>query len=74
MPASEKTWYDMKLLHAAFGTAGVLLLVATVWMIAADHTREWKQYQRQMRKEPEEGRAYRNRFGAPGLWRFRFQD
>ncbi len=49
MPATEKTWYDMKVLHVAFGASGVLLLIATVAMIAADHTREWKQYQRRMR-------------------------
>jgi cytochrome c551/c552 len=49
MPASEKTWRDQKTLHVVFGCTGLLLLVATVWMFAADHNRQWKRYQRKMR-------------------------
>ncbi len=49
MPASEKTWRDQKALHVVFGCTGLLLLIATLWMFGADHTRQWKQYQRQMR-------------------------
>jgi cytochrome c2 len=49
MPASEKTWRDQKTLHVLFGCTGLLLLISTIWMIAADHTREWKRYQRKMR-------------------------
>ena len=49
MPASEKTWRDQKTLHVVFGCTGLLLLISTVWMFGADHTREWKRYQRQMR-------------------------
>jgi DNA repair exonuclease SbcCD ATPase subunit len=46
MPATEKTWRDQKLLHVVFGITGVILLVSTIWMFAADHNRQWKVYQR----------------------------
>ena len=49
MPATEKTWRDQKLMHVVFGCTGLLMLIATVWMFAADHSREWKDYQRKMR-------------------------
>jgi mono/diheme cytochrome c family protein len=49
MPASEKTWRDQMTLHVVFGCTGLLLLIATVWMLGADHTRAWKRYQRKMR-------------------------
>ncbi|MFM9117076.1 MAG: hypothetical protein ACKOU6_13050, partial [Planctomycetota bacterium] len=44
MPASESTWRNQKLLHRIFAVTGVSLLVATVWMLYADHDREWKHY------------------------------
>jgi cbb3-type cytochrome oxidase cytochrome c subunit len=46
MPANEQTWRDQKLLHVVFGVTGLIMLGATVWMLAADHNREWKPYQR----------------------------
>ncbi len=49
MPATEQTWYNQKLLHVVFGVSSLLMLVATVWMFAADHDREWKGYQRRFR-------------------------
>ena len=49
MPATEKTWYDQKTLHMVFGFSALAMLVATVWMFAADHAREWKGYQRDFR-------------------------
>jgi len=49
MPATEQTWRDQKLLHVVFGLSSLLMLVATIWMLAADHNREWKQYQRDFR-------------------------
>ncbi|MBX3412676.1 MAG: c-type cytochrome [Pirellulales bacterium] len=49
MPANEQTWRDQKLLHTAFGVTGFLMLAGTIWMLAADHTREWKGYQRRFR-------------------------
>jgi cbb3-type cytochrome oxidase cytochrome c subunit len=39
----------MKLMHAVFGVASVAMLVTTVWMLADDHNRQWKNYQRQFR-------------------------
>jgi cytochrome c551/c552 len=49
MPATEQTWRDMKLLHVIFGVSAILLLVATIAMLAADHARPWKAYQREFR-------------------------
>lgn len=49
MPATEKTWYDQKLLHLIFGCTSLLMLVSVIWMIAQDHEREWKNHQREFR-------------------------
>src|SRR6185436_3510012 len=46
MPAAEQTWRDTKLLHKIFGVSSFVMLVATIWMFAADHNREWKPIQR----------------------------
>lgn len=46
MPANEQTWRDTKLLHKIFGVTSALMLIATIWMFAADHNREWKPIQR----------------------------
>jgi mono/diheme cytochrome c family protein len=46
MPATEQTWRDSKLMHLIFGISALAMLVTTVWMLAADHRREWKDYQR----------------------------
>ncbi len=46
MPATEQTWRDSRLLHLIFGITALLMLVSTIWMLAADHRREWKTYQR----------------------------
>ncbi len=45
MPATEKTWRDMKLMHVVFAISSVAMLVGTLWMLVQDHNREWKQYQ-----------------------------
>ncbi len=45
MPASEKTWRDMKLMHVVFAISSVAMLIGTLWMLVQDHNREWKQYQ-----------------------------
>ncbi len=50
MPATEQTWRDSKLLHVIFGVSGVAMLVMTIWMLAADHNREWKPVQRKFRE------------------------
>ena len=49
MPATEKTWYDQKLLHLIFGCTSLVMLVSVVWMIVEDHEREWKNHQREFR-------------------------
>ena len=49
MPATEQTWWNLKTLHVVFGVTAVLLLAATVAMLAADHNRPWKKYQREFR-------------------------
>jgi cytochrome c551/c552 len=49
MPATEQTWRSLKLLHVVFAVSAVVLLVATVMMLAADHNRPWKKYQREFR-------------------------
>ena len=36
-------------MHVVFGVSAVAMLLTTVWMLAADHTREWKDYQREFR-------------------------
>ena len=46
MPATEQTARDQKLLHVIFAVTGVVMLLATIWMFAADHAREWKPIQR----------------------------
>ncbi|HEX4130662.1 MAG TPA: hypothetical protein VHZ24_11520 [Pirellulales bacterium] len=46
MPATEQTWRDLKAMHVFFGLSGIAMLATTVWMLAADHNREWKDYQR----------------------------
>ena len=49
MPATEQTWRDLKILHVVFGVSAVGLLAATVAMLAVDHARPWKKYQREFR-------------------------
>src|SRR5215831_3675688 len=49
MPATESTWRSLKSMHFVFGIASVAMLITTVWMLAADHNRTWKNYQREFR-------------------------
>jgi cytochrome c2 len=49
MPATEQTWRNLKILHVVFAVTAIVLLVATVMMLAADHNRPWKKYQREFR-------------------------
>ncbi len=49
MPATEQTWRNLKILHVVFGVSALLLLLATVVMLAVDHNRPWKKYQREFR-------------------------
>lgn len=53
MPANEQTWRDQKRMHIVFGITGLVMLVTTLWMFAADHDREWKEIQRFGKRELE---------------------
>ena len=53
MRAPDKTYYNMKRLHAMFAVAALGLLAVTLWMLAVDHGREWKEYQRTFRERIE---------------------
>ena len=46
MPATEQTWYNLKVLHVVFSVTAILLLFSTITMLAVDHNRPWKKYQR----------------------------
>ena len=50
MPATEQTWWNLKILHVAFAISALVLLVATVMMLVADHDRPWKKYARGFRE------------------------
>jgi len=49
MPATETPWYNQKLLHVIFGCTSLVMLIATIWMVAQDHERSWKEHQRDFR-------------------------
>jgi len=51
MPATEQTWRNHKVLHILFGASALLMMLATLWMVAKDHNREWKQWQLTDRKK-----------------------
>lgn len=46
MPATEDTWRSTRKLHLIFCLSSVALFLSTLWMLYADHHREWKEYQR----------------------------
>ena len=37
-------------MHLVFGISSLAMLVTTIWMLAADHRREWKKFQRTFRE------------------------
>ena len=51
MPATEQTWRDNKVMHIIFGASTVAMAIATLWMLAEDHNREWKDWQLTNRKK-----------------------
>jgi cytochrome c2 len=51
MPANEQTWRDQKKLHIFFAVSTLIMGIATIWMMAADHMREWKSWQLKDRKK-----------------------
>src|SRR5580698_5527087 len=59
MPATEQTWRDSKKMHVIFGISSVLMLLTTIWMLAADHHREWKHYQQTFRDVESRSIEYR---------------
>lgn len=59
MPASEGFYRDQKKLHVFFFVMSLLLLIATIWMLAEDHLRPWKVYQREF-VQVKQSQAYEN--------------
>ena len=53
MPARDDTFFNIKRLHVLFAVSSMALLAVTIWMLAADHLREWKVYQRTYRDSVE---------------------
>ncbi len=47
MPATEETYRRQPTLHLVFAISSIAMLLATVWMVMADHLRPWKQVQRE---------------------------
>jgi cbb3-type cytochrome oxidase cytochrome c subunit len=47
MPATEETYRRQPSLHIVFAVSSVAMLLATLWMIMADHLRPWKTVQRE---------------------------
>src|SRR5262245_60445401 len=45
MPATEKTWRDQARMHVIFGISALVMLGGTIWMLAKDHRREWREWQ-----------------------------
>lgn len=54
MPASEDFYRDQKKLHVVFLISALGLFGATIWMMAADHIREWKDHQYEFTKVKDE--------------------
>ncbi|MFQ5734697.1 MAG: hypothetical protein ACE5KM_22415, partial [Planctomycetaceae bacterium] len=46
MPATDAYWRNLKTMHKVFAVSCVAMLVVTVWMMGADHGREYFRYQR----------------------------
>ena len=55
MPSPDDTHFPIERLHRLFAVSALALLAVTVWVIAADHYRPWKAYQRRFRDEIEPG-------------------
>lgn len=53
MAEPDTTYFNLKRLHMVFAVASLALLAATVWMVVADHCRQWKRFQRTFRDEVE---------------------
>lgn len=64
MRPSDETFFNLKRLHLVFAVSSAALLAATVWMLAADHWRPWRTYQRTYREQVE---PWGTSKPAPGL-------
>ncbi|MEE9601849.1 MAG: hypothetical protein V3V75_00985 [Thermoguttaceae bacterium] len=53
MSVDEKSYYNIKRLHVVFAASSLMLLAVTVWMLVADHRRQWKGYQQTYRDKVE---------------------
>ncbi len=53
MRSPDDTFYNIKRLHVWFAVSAVALVAVTIWMVARDHAREWKVYQRMYRDRVE---------------------
>jgi cytochrome c551/c552 len=53
MPSPDDTYFPIPRLHRLFAAAALALLAVTVWVIAADHYRPWRTYQRRFRDQIE---------------------
>ena len=51
MPASEDFFRDQKKLHVVFFLSALGMFGAAVWMLANDHLKPWKKYQREFISE-----------------------
>src|SRR3954466_3242033 len=50
MPATEETYYSQPRMHLVFALSSVGMMLSILWMIAADHLRPWKEFQRDFQK------------------------
>jgi len=51
MPATEQTWHNQKVMHVVFACTALVMMIATLWLLAKDHNREWKRWQLADRKK-----------------------
>ncbi len=51
MPATEQTWRNQKVMHVVFACSALVMTIATLWLLAKDHNREWKRWQLTDRKK-----------------------
>ena len=51
MPATEQTWRNQKVMHVVFGASALVMTIATLWLLAKDHNREWKDWQLKARSK-----------------------
>ena len=45
MPATDSFFRKLSTMHVVFAVSSLVLLIATIWMLVADHIDEWRNYQ-----------------------------